>query len=254
VYKHANGPPSRLARITGDKRCSKEPREGTSARKHRTGLGVISRSPAFTFAQLFRPARIPCPAGPLEQCRSWGQRLSGLWGSPLEGERRGIQRVARCGASSSNLLCIQKRKNRAALRAHRAWQRLQGQPLQRARTALARIRARVSYFENFVSEVEGLRLAQRSIRINMTSGCARGPSRGNRVCKRNAISQRRNGAVRRRVGGKTNESRTGSRHRVHSRWRAANVARRRPKKCTLRWKSCRIAERRGLHGSRRAAL
>jgi hypothetical protein len=38
---------------------------------------------------------------------------------------------------SSNLLCIQKRKSRAALRAHRAWQRLQGQPLQRARTALA---------------------------------------------------------------------------------------------------------------------
>ena len=53
-----------------------------------------------------------------------------------------------------------------------------------------RIRARVSYFENFVTEVEGLRLAQRSIRINQTSGCARGPSRTNRVCKRNAISER----------------------------------------------------------------
>lgn len=96
-----------------------------------------------------------------------------------------------------------------------------------------RIRARVSYFENFVTEVEGLRLAQRSTCINQTSGCARGPSRGNRVCKRNATSQRRNGAVRRHVGGKTNESRTGSRHGVDSPWRAANVARRRPKKCTL---------------------
>lgn len=53
-----------------------------------------------------------------------------------------------------------------------------------------RIRARVSYFENFVTEVEGLRLAQRSIRINQTSGCARGPSRTNRVCKRNAVSER----------------------------------------------------------------
>jgi len=82
------------------------------------------------------------------------------------------------------------------------------------------------------------------------SGCARGPSRGNRVCKRNAVSQRRNGAVGRHVGGKTNESRTGSRHWVDSRCCAANVARRRPKKCTFRWKSCRIAKRRGLHGPR----
>lgn len=138
MYKHANGPPSRLARIAGDKRCSKESRGRTSARKlrrvPRDRKIVLS---GFVFARLFRPARIPCPAGPLEQCRSWGQRLSGFWGLPLEGECRGIQRVARCGASSSNLLCIQKRKSRAALRAHRAWQRLQGQPLQRARTALA---------------------------------------------------------------------------------------------------------------------
>jgi len=173
---------------------------------------------------------------------------------PLEGECRGIQRVARCGASSSNLLCIQKRKRRAALRAHRAWQRPQGNPLRRARTALAGIVLVCRTLKISYAEVEGLRLAQRSIRINKISGCARGPSRGNRVCKRNATSQRRNSAVRRHVGGKTNESRTGSRHRVHSRWRAATVARRRPKKCTFRWKSCQIAERRGLHGSRRTAL
>jgi len=31
-------------------------------------------------------------------------------------------------------------------------------------------RARVSYLENFVTEVEGLRLAQRSIRINKKAG------------------------------------------------------------------------------------
>jgi len=136
VYKHANGPPSRLARIAGDKRCSKKSEEGPR-RASTAGSRAIARSCAFTFARLFRPARIPCPAGPLEQCRSWGQRLSGFWGSPLEGERRGNQRVARCDAPSPNLLCIQKRKSRAALRAHRAWQRLQGQPLQRARTALA---------------------------------------------------------------------------------------------------------------------
>ena len=114
-----------------------EANEEGPRRASSVGSRAIARSCAFTFARLFRPARIPCPAGPLEQCRSWGQRLSGFWGLPLEGECRGNQRVARCGASSSNLLCIQKRKSRAALRAHRAWQRLQGQPLQRARTALA---------------------------------------------------------------------------------------------------------------------
>jgi len=213
------------------------------------GSRTVARSCAFTFARLFRPTRIPCPAGPLEQCRSWGRRLSGFWGLPLEGERRGIQRVARCDASSSNLLCIQKRKKRAALRAHRAWQRLQGQPLQRARTALA----------EFVLVCRTLKTRYRSRRAatgsgkhphQSDSGCARGPSRGNRVCKRNAVSQRRNGAVGRHVGGKTNESRTGSRHWVDSRCCAADVARRRPKKCTFRWKSCRIAKRRGLHGPR----
>jgi hypothetical protein len=127
-------PVSHASLVTkGARRANEEgPRRASSV-----GSRTVARSCAFTFARLFRPTRIPCPAGPLEQCRSWGQRLSGFWGLPLEGECRGKQRVARCGASSSNLLCIQKRKSRAALRAHRAWQRLQGQPLQRARTALA---------------------------------------------------------------------------------------------------------------------
>jgi len=129
-------PVSHASPVTkGARRSQEEGRRRASTARSR----AVARSfPAsLPLARLFRPARIPCPAGPLEQCRSWGQRLSGFWGLPLEGECRGIQRVARCGASSSNLLCIQKRKRRAALRAHRAWQRLQGQPLQRARTALA---------------------------------------------------------------------------------------------------------------------
>jgi len=129
-------PVSHASPVTKGARRSQEegPRRASSV-----GSRAIARSfsAGLPLARLFRPARIPCPAGPLEQCRSWGQRLSGFWGLPLEGECRGIQRVARCGASSLILLCIQKRKKQAALRAHRAWQRLQGQPLQRARTALA---------------------------------------------------------------------------------------------------------------------
>jgi len=191
VYKHANGPPSRLARIAGDKRCSKESRGRTTARKLRSvprDRKIVNQRVCLWLGSF--GLRVSHVLRVHLNSVARGGRGSRASGAYLSRVSVGESRVARCGASSSNLLCIQKRKSRAALRAHRAWQRLQGQPLQRARTALARIRARVSYFENFVTEVEGLRLAQRSIRINQTSGCARGPSRGNRVCKRNAISQR----------------------------------------------------------------
>jgi hypothetical protein len=190
VYKHANGPPSRLARIAGDKRCSKSQR----------------RKP-----RLFRPTRIPCPAGPLERCRSRGQKRSGFWGSPLEGERRGITRSSLRRIELESSLQFKEEESSSVNSASCA-ATIAGPTPESGEDSARGYRARVSYFENFVAEVEGLRLAHRSIRINQTSGCARGPSRGNRVCKRNAISQRRNGAVRRRVGGKTNESRTGSRH------------------------------------------
>lgn len=65
-----------------------------------------------------------------------GRRALGLSGSALEAERRGITRSSLRRTELESSL-HPKRKKRAALRAHRAWQRLQGQPLWRARTALA---------------------------------------------------------------------------------------------------------------------
>jgi hypothetical protein len=92
VYQHANGLPSHLARTAGDKRSSKEQRRRDLGAQASQGRGRPQGRASFTFARLFRPTRIPCPAGPLERCRSWGRRLSGLWGSALEVERRGSAR------------------------------------------------------------------------------------------------------------------------------------------------------------------
>jgi hypothetical protein len=136
VYKHANGPPSRLARIAGDKRCSKESRGRTSARKLRrvSHHRKIVRSSSLLGSFGLRVSHVLRVHLNSVARGGRGSRASGAYLSRVS---VGESRVARCGASSSNLLCIQKRKRRAALRAHRAWQRLQGQPLQRARTALA---------------------------------------------------------------------------------------------------------------------
>jgi len=130
------GFPSRLARIAGDKRCSRESREGTSARK----LRRVSCGRKIT--RVYRCSALSACAFPMSCGPTWtvslvGVRPLGASGLASRGWVSGNHRVARCGASSSNLLCIQKRKRRAAWKAHRAWQRLQGQPLQRARTALA---------------------------------------------------------------------------------------------------------------------
>lgn len=157
-------PVSHASLVTkGARRANEEgPRRASSV-----GSRTIARSCAFTFARLFRPTRIPCPAGPLEQCRSWGQRLSGFWGLPLEGERRGIQRVARCGASSSNLLCIQKRKSRASVKSASCVATTAGPTPAAGEDSARRIRARVSYFENSLQKSKGcdwLREASASIR------------------------------------------------------------------------------------------
>lgn len=148
-----------------------------------------SSSASLSLARLFRPARIPCPAGPLEQCRSWGQRLSGFWGLPLEGECRGITRSSLRRTELESSL-HSKEEETSSVKSASCVATTAGPTPAAGEDSARRIRARVSYFENFVTEVEGLRLAQRSIRINQTSGCAREPSRGNRVCKRNAVSQR----------------------------------------------------------------
>jgi len=138
VYKHANGPPSRLARIAGDKRCSKEARGRTATRKRRRvarDRKITSRSPLLGSFGLRVSHALRAHLNSVAR----GGGVSRDFGAYLSRVSVGESRVARCGASSSNLLCIQKRKRRAALKAHRAWQRPQGQPLRRARTALVEI-------------------------------------------------------------------------------------------------------------------
>jgi hypothetical protein len=182
-------PVSHASPVTkGARRSQEEGRRRVSTARSRAIARSFSAS--LPLARLFRPARIPCPAGPLEQCRSRGQRLSGFWGLPLEGECRGIQRVARCGASSLPSSLHSKEEEGGSVKSASCVATTAGPTPAAGEDSARRIRARVSYFENFVTEVEGLRLAQRSIRINQTSGCARGPSRTNRVCKRNAVSER----------------------------------------------------------------
>ena len=96
VYQHANGPPSRLARTVSDRRGSKEAIEEGPRGASLVGSDSLARERRFAFAQLLRPARIPCPAGPPERCRPRGRRLTGLRGPGLEPGCRGI-RVARGG-------------------------------------------------------------------------------------------------------------------------------------------------------------
>jgi len=177
-----------------------------------------------------------------------GRRALGLSGSALEAERRGITRSSLRRTELESSLHPKEEETSSVKSASCV-----------ATTAGPTPAAGEDSARRIVLVCRTLKTRYRSRRAatgsgkhphQSDSGCARGPSRGNRVCKRNAVSQRRNGAVGRHVGGKTNESRTGSRHWVDSRCCAANVARRRPKKCTFRWKSCRIAKRRGLHGPR----
>ena len=153
---------------------------------------AIARSfqASLPLTRLFRPARIPCPAGPLEQCRSWGQRLSGFWGLPLEGECRGMKTRSSLRRIELEPSLHPKEEESGSVKSASCVATTAGPTPAAGEDSARRIRARVSYFENFVTEVEGLRLAQRSIRINQTSGCARGPSRTNHVCKRSVISER----------------------------------------------------------------
>jgi hypothetical protein len=182
-----------------------------------------------------------------------GGRSARASGAHLSRVSVGESRVARCGASSSNLLCNSKRKNRAALIAHHAWQRFRGQPPNRARTALADIVLVCRTLKISLQKSKGcdwLIEASASIRqAGVHGGLAEAIAFAN--------------ATRYRIG---ETAQWTARWRQNQRkparlattgllpWRAANVARRRPMKCPFRWKSCRIAERRGLHGPRRAAL
>lgn len=118
------------------------------------GSRAIARSCAFTFAQLFRPARFPCPAGPLEQCRSWGQRLSGLWGSPLEGERRGITRSSlRRNELESSL--HSKEEESGSVKSASCVATIAGTTPATGEDSARGVRARVSYFENSLQKSRG---------------------------------------------------------------------------------------------------
>lgn len=78
---------SHASSVTGGVRKSNRGRP--SMRKHRQGSVLLAREAQFTFTRLFRPARFPCPVCPLERCRVWGRRLTGLRGPGLEPGCRG---------------------------------------------------------------------------------------------------------------------------------------------------------------------
>jgi len=80
-------PGSHASSVTGGVRKSNRGRP--SMRKHRQGSVLLAREAQFTFTRLFRPARFPCPVCPLERCRVWGRRLTGLRGPGLEPGCRG---------------------------------------------------------------------------------------------------------------------------------------------------------------------
>jgi hypothetical protein len=118
------------------------------------GSRAIARSCAFTFAKLFRPARFPCPAGPLEQCRSWEQRLSGFWGLPLEGERRGITRssLRRIELESS---LHPKEEESSSVKSASCVATVAGTTPASGEDSARGVRARVSYFENSLQKSRG---------------------------------------------------------------------------------------------------
>jgi len=121
-----------------------------------------------------------------------------------------------------------------------------------------RIRARVSYFENSLQKSKGcdwLREASASIRqAGVHGGLAEPIAFANATRYRSGERAQWDGtlAAKPTKAGQARDMKLG--RLARSRFaRAANVARRRPKKCTFRWKSCPFAMRRGLHGLRRRA-
>jgi len=131
------------------------------------GSRTVARSCAFTFARFLRPARIPCPAGPLEQCRSWGQKLSGFWGSPLEGERRGMKTRSSLRRIELESSLHPKEEEASSVKSASCVATTAGPTPAAGEDSARRIRARVSYFENSLQKSKGcdwLREASASIR------------------------------------------------------------------------------------------
>ena len=201
---------------------------------------------AFTFALLFRPARFSCPADPLERRRSRGREFSDSRGLGLEPRRR-RNRVARCG-DRARVFFASKRGRRGQRE-----ERIDRGNVRRAIPCSARgprsqNRARVSYFENSVAEVEKLRLAQGSACINPIRGREREPSRRNRAKARNRGDERAQCPARwRQNQRKPSKSHDGTPFQS----RAASVARRKSKK---RFFSMKVVSDRNAVKSSRASL
>lgn len=153
MYKHANGPPSRLARITGDKRCSKERTrrdldaqapEGLARSQDRARLPLLSsfglRVSHVLRVHLNGVAR--------------GGRALGLWGSALEAERRGITRssLRRIELESS---LHQKEEEPSSVKSASCVATSAGQSPAAGEDSARGSRARVSYFENSLQKSKG---------------------------------------------------------------------------------------------------
>lgn len=147
-------PVSHASPVTKGARRSQEegPRRASSV-----GSRAIARSfpSGFVFARLFRPARIPCPAGPLEQCRSRGQRLSGFWGLPLEGECRGMKTRSSLRRIELEPSLHPKEEESGSVKSASCVATTAGPTPAAGEDSARRIRARVSYFENSLQKSKG---------------------------------------------------------------------------------------------------
>ena len=166
MYKHANGPPSRLARIAGDKRCSKELEEGPHGASP-VGSGAIARS-----------RRVHLSLG------SFGLRVSHVLRAHLNSVARGgrgsrasgayLSRVSVGESTRSSLRRIElesslhsKEEESSSVKSASCVATTAGPTPAAGEDSARRIRARVSYFENSLQKSKGcdwLREASASIR------------------------------------------------------------------------------------------
>jgi hypothetical protein len=150
--------------------------------------GTARFTPHGLSAPFFRPARFPCPTGPPHGVAR-GRRAFGLSGSALEAERRGITRSSLRRIELESSLHSKEEESSSVKNASCAATTAGPTPASGEDSARGG-RARVSYFENSLQKSKSYGLAQRSTRINQTSGCARGPNRYNRTCESSQASYR----------------------------------------------------------------
>lgn len=153
MYKHANGPPSRLARIAGDKRCSKEPTRRDLGAQAPEGLARSqdrARSPLLSSFGL----RVSHVLRAHLKGAARGSKALGLWGSALEAERRGITRssLRRIELESS---LHPKEEEPSSVKSASCVATTARQSLAAGEDSARGSRARVSYFENSLQKSRG---------------------------------------------------------------------------------------------------